>query len=91
MSKIPNAFLRIDELWAWVASDGDGEGVLAAPIGSSTLTMPLVGADRERMESFRPVAQSMADAFEVEVKLVRFMTRTEIETLHPVMQTVTPL
>lgn len=83
---------RIDEIWAWVSSDGEGEGILAAPIGNgSSVTMPLVGADAARMKSLRPAAVAIADAFGVEVKLVRFSVREDIEQIQPKLKTTDPL
>lgn len=75
--------LVIEELWAWVSSDAEGEGVLAAPLAQGQLTVPLVGADRARMQSYRPLVQSMADLFGVDVQLVRFSTRTQMDIVHP--------
>lgn len=73
--------LIIDELWAWISVTDEGEGVLGAPIPGLG-NMPLVGADRERMESLRPVAQQVAALFGVGVSLVRFSSRELIEN-HP--------
>jgi len=73
---------RIDEMWAWVSSDEGGEGVLAAPIPGLG-NMPLVGADRARMLSYAGIARQMANMFGVEVKLVRFTTRVDVERITP--------
>lgn len=74
-------FQRIDEFHAWISSDEDGEGL----IGHMTPTgwLPLIGADRERIESLRGLAQQTADASGVEVRLVSFSVRTDVETLTP--------
>lgn len=76
--------LVIDELWAWVSLGPDGdEGLLAAPTLGPGSLVPLVGADKERMESLRPLAQAMADAFGVNANLLRFSSRELLEHLEP--------
>ena len=77
--------LVIDELWAWVSTDVEGEGVLAAPIPrlGNLLTVPMVGADMERMRSLEPIARQMANAFGVGVSLVRFSYRELIMSITP--------
>lgn len=50
----------IERIFAWVCPDGEGgEGVAGASIGMTM--MPLVGADQERMESLRPIAQDICN------------------------------
>lgn len=73
--------LVIDEMWAWLSVDDEGEGVLAGMIPGLG-SMPLVGADQERMESLRPIAIRIAKAAGVGVSLVKFSDRTLIEN-HP--------
>ena len=73
--------LKIDGLWAWIATEDDGqEGV----IGQATRIgwLPLIGADRERIESYRDIAQGIADLGS-HVQLVQFTTRTDLGTLTP--------
>jgi hypothetical protein len=43
----------------------------------------MVGADQERMMSMRVIAEQVAKNSGIKVKLLRFSTRNEIETLHP--------
>jgi alkanesulfonate monooxygenase SsuD/methylene tetrahydromethanopterin reductase-like flavin-dependent oxidoreductase (luciferase family) len=74
---------RITTLWAFVSvdpSDGD-EGLLAARIGDYWL--PMVAADRERLELLRPYAEKTGRAGNVRVRLIRFEQRTEVEVLEP--------
>jgi hypothetical protein len=71
--------LKIDGLWAWIATEDDGqEGVLgqATRIG----WLPLIGADKDRIESYRDIAQGIA-YLGTHVQLVQFTTRTDLETL----------
>ena len=68
---------KIEAIYAWVATESDGgEGICSALMGD--VHMPLVGADRQRMESLRPYAEAAARHFGVPVRLVRFST---LETL----------
>lgn len=72
---------RIDEIFAYTCIDeqDDVEGIVSAmsPMGM----VPLVGADIERMLSYKPAAQAAAEATGQTIKLVRFTSRQEIEEL----------
>lgn len=72
---------RISEIFAYTCIDpeDDVEGIVSAmsPMGM----VPLVGADIERMLSYKPAAEEAARATGQEIKLVRFTSRQEIETL----------
>lgn len=73
---------RITELWAWLAVHEDGdEGVSAASLGG--VMMPLLGADRARVESLRPYAEMSARATGKRVVLARFDVRTDVEVIEP--------
>ena len=76
---------RIAEMWAWVAVEGgpDDEGVTGFLVAATGQWFPMVGADRERMESLRPMAQAIADETGKTLRLVRFSGRSELEVLHP--------
>jgi hypothetical protein len=68
---------KIKEIFAFIAEDDQGEEILGTRIGETWL--PLVGADRERMESLKPIAQSIAQGLPVKVKLFRFSEREEVK------------
>jgi hypothetical protein len=74
--------LVIQHVWAYVATDPkDGnEGVIGATMPDGTF-MPLFGADEHRMRSLRPLAVRIAEEAGIEVKLVRWTTRTDMESL----------
>lgn len=73
---------KIDALYAWVASEPDGgEGVAAASIPGLGGMVPLVGADRARMDSLRPYAELVRQQTGFPVRLVRFSAREVIEDL----------
>ncbi len=74
---------RITELWAWVACDdgSGGEGVLGVigPLGA----MPAMGADRDRIESYRDMAAASAAAAGVRIELRRFTDCTVVDAVDP--------
>jgi hypothetical protein len=66
---------RIERLYVWIAEEADGgEGVCSIQLGD--IHFPMVGADRERIESLRPYAQQAADVTGLRVRLVEFSDRT---------------
>ena len=71
---------HIDEMYAFIATEEDGEGVIAF-FDSVTKTMvPMVGADMARVESLKPIAAGMVPQVGP-IKIVKFTNREEIETL----------
>jgi hypothetical protein len=75
--------LRIDEMFAFIQLDpkDNTEGVIAYL--SDVGWMPMVGADMDRVEYLRPLAQNVADDTGRPVQLVRFTNREEMELLRP--------
>lgn len=73
--------LPVKELWAYLAVDpGDGdEGIVAAWLNGSWT--PLVGADRQRMESLRELATAYAKDVKRLFRLVRFEQRIVVEVI----------
>lgn len=73
--------LPVKELWAYLAVDPDDgdEGIVAAWVSGSWT--PLVGADRQRMESLRELATAYAHDAGRLFRLVRFDQRTDVETI----------
>lgn len=72
--------LRIDKIWAFVATDKEGnEGICASYFPESDMWLPLIGADMERIEIVRPLAELVAQNSNSVVKLVYFHNRTVIE------------
>jgi len=74
---------RIEQMFAFICEDRgpDDEGVVAAPFGNQVL--PLVGADIERVESLKPIVQSVADKLRKKVKIVVFSKREEVGLIEP--------
>lgn len=73
---------KVTEVYAFLAVDTDGaEGVPAAELGD--MVMPLIAADADRLESLRPMAQSLASSYGMKITVVRFTNREDVETIHP--------
>lgn len=78
----PNYLAQIDEIWAVLSVDEGGEGLVAAPLKG--MTVPLIAADKARLESFIiPMAEQLADVFGKKLKLVKFRNREEIREFLP--------
>ncbi len=77
----PKNHLVIQELYAYVSVDPEdqNEGIIAMATPSGPL--PLVGADIDRMKSLRKVAEDVAERSKIQVKLLRFSVREEIEVI----------
>lgn len=72
---------KITELYAFVSSGEDGEGIIGQSmmIAGGIMMMPFVGADKARMESLKPLAKKIAKEGKKKVKLIRLVQREEIE------------
>ncbi len=71
---------KITEMWAWITEDSgpDDEGVIGFMLPSGQW-MPLVGADGERMASYKDHAYLACEVSGTVPKLVRFTTREEMD------------
>lgn len=68
----------ITELWAFVSVDDDGvEGLVAAPFGSPDNLLPLIAADRARLDSLRPIARQIARATGAKIRLLKLTGRED--------------
>ncbi len=71
---------KIEALYAWVATDPDGqEGVIAANLDG--MAMPLVGGDMDRMKSLREFAEAARRKTGYPVSLMRYGRREDLEEL----------
>lgn len=69
----------ITEMWAWVCTEPDGgEGIPAFEMNGHV--MPLMGADKLRIESLRPMAQKVLGQG-LPVKLLKFSNMEVMEEL----------
>lgn len=72
----------ITEIWAYLAEHGDGdEGVLGVNIHGRMV--PLIAADRRRLDELRPHAEMAAGHSGLPVKLVKFTNRIDVESIDP--------
>jgi hypothetical protein len=81
MSERSEAVPSVKRLFAFLAHDDQGEGLVAYPMGD--MAFPLVGADMARVDSLRVLAQAIANVRNTDVRLVVFEARREIEVIHP--------
>jgi hypothetical protein len=79
----PNYMGRISAIWAYLSVDDGGEGICGAPIGLNFSTIPLIAADKARLDQCRPIALSVARSFGKPVRLVRFHQREDVELIRP--------
>lgn len=77
----PKTLLRIDEIFAFIATDGDGEGLPAFSRGN--MMLPMVCADKARVDSLRSIARDMARQTGNKITLVRFSVCEELEVIEP--------
>lgn len=70
--------MKIEKLYAWIATEKDGSEGIPAIMAGNGMILPLVGADMERIESFREHAESTG----LPTKLVCFDNMTILETIN---------
>jgi hypothetical protein len=73
---------RIEVIWAALSVDAGGEGVCAAPMGGLG-SVPLIAADRARLDSIMPMAKRIADIFGKPVRIAKFTKREDVQILQP--------
>jgi hypothetical protein len=83
MSAPRNYLGRIDHIWAFLSLDDGGEGVCAAPLGPGAMTVPLIAADKRRLDSLKPLARKLASIFQKPIRLAKFTTREDVEIYQP--------
>lgn len=78
--------LSIDRMFAFIAvsEDGEGEGIAAHYSPELGGWMPLVGADMDRMTSYKPIAQELANKSGRRIVLSQFESRIDLEVLEPI-------
>lgn len=73
--------LIIDKLYVWVAEEDDGQQGVIAFINPNGMSLPLVGADMARMESFRGYVEQIAAQHKKKICLMEFSSKTVLETI----------
>jgi hypothetical protein len=74
---------KIEHIWAFVSFDecDQSEGVIGVTMNGTM--MPLIAADENRLRSLRPIAFKVAIMHGITVKLIKFSSREEVETIAP--------
>jgi hypothetical protein len=78
----PNRTVSIDEVYMFISVDETGEGVCAAQI-TPQMMIPLMAADKKRLDAMMTYARHIATASGKTIKLVKFTTRHEIMDIVP--------
>jgi hypothetical protein len=73
--------LKIDELYAFIVSDETAEGLPA--FSANGMMIPMVCADKARVDSLRGIARKMARESGRKITLARFSVRENIEVIEP--------
>ncbi len=69
--KLPNnRFRSIDFLYAFVAIQKDGEGIMGMQSGG--VMYPMIGADMAKVEEFRPIADQISKEIGVPYEIRKF-------------------
>ena len=74
---------RIDHIWIALSVDEGGEGVVAAPIGPGGMTVPLVAADKQRLDAIKPLSRALAVRFRKVIRIAKFTQREDMEVYRP--------
>lgn len=76
---------KIEEIYAFLSEDCTNapfcEGVIGQQFGATF--MPFVAADLKRVADLKPYAKLIAEKSGGKIKLVKFITRVEIEEIEP--------
>jgi hypothetical protein len=78
MSVVKEGF-RITEIWAFLTVDSDGDEGVCATRTPSGVWIPLIAADKELLDSLRPLAERLASENKRTVRLVRFHAKEVLE------------
>ncbi len=72
---------KINKMYAWVSTDEDGGEGIIAHMSSVGEWMPLVGADRARIEAHREFVVGVQQMIKRPISLIEFSDRKVIEVL----------
>lgn len=77
----PNTMPVIKEIWAFVSVDPEDGNEGVCGVVTDGVMMPLIASDVARLEQIRPIALRLALDTDMQIKLVKFTQRVEVETL----------
>jgi hypothetical protein len=75
----PNTLPEIGEIYAFLSMDAAGNEGLCAYQARSDLWLPMVFADKKKIEILSPMAQEIANNSKHDVVLVKFNNREELK------------
>jgi hypothetical protein len=76
---------KVEEMFAFVCADDDGNEGLTAFYGPGGMAYPMVGADMERVDSLMGYGQQVADNTRRPVRVIRFGNAEVIRVIEPRM------
>jgi len=75
---------KIETLWAYVSeNEKDDEGICGYQDPRTQQWLPLIAADKERLQLLRPFAHQIAKVTKKKIKLVKFHSREDIGVIEP--------
>jgi hypothetical protein len=79
-----NTLPSIEEVFMFVSVDAEdgNEGVIGAPMDPMNC-VPLIAADKKRLESLTPIAEKLAKFGNVKIRLIRLSHREVIREINP--------
>lgn len=72
-------YMKLDELWAFMSVDDDGNEGLCAFMGPDNVMIPMIAGDPERVDQLKPLAADMALKAGKKIRLARFSTKEIVE------------
>lgn len=75
-----NHIRKIKEVYMFISEDSKGEGICAVQMGNDDdmIMMPLIGADKERIESLEKYAAFLAKKEGKRIKLIKLTQREDL-------------
>jgi hypothetical protein len=74
---------RIETIWVVLSADGQGEGIVAAPIVSGVLSVPLIGVTDTMVKEIMAIARMITKQTGQKMWLARFSNREDVQEIKP--------
>lgn len=78
----PKEGATVSEIWAYLVIDPKDKNEGIAGFQTPTGMMPMIAADRGRVEHLREYAEDISRNLGVDIRLVRFSAREIVDTIH---------
>jgi len=72
---------KINSVYVFISEDKDGDEGICAFHTASFGWMPMVAANKEILESLRPIAKDLATVQKSKIKLIELNRRTDLEVI----------